>query len=319
MLFDSDVSCNFIDQEKEIFPIVLAKSGVDFQKWFTDNKFLIEQYILKYGGILFRNFGFNSVSEFNKIVQILTPNLLDYQYRSTPRTRLGGKIFTATEYPADKKIPLHNENSYTNSWPEKIFFFSVLTASEGGQTPVADSRKIYSLINSSIRDKFEQRGVLYVRNFTPGIDLSWQDVFQTDDPAQVGFFCQQNKIECSWQHNQDTVLTTRQVCQASLKHPKTGEYVWFNQAHLFHISALDSENVSYLVNEVGAKNLPRNAYYGDGAEIEKDVLEHIRDCYEKEKISFLWQKGDLMMLDNVLFAHGRETYKGTRKVVVAMA
>jgi hypothetical protein len=317
MIFDSRVYCDFIDQDKISLLLVIANSGVDSFKWFLDNKLLIEQQILIHGGILFRNFNISSVSEFNKIVQILAPNLLDYQYRSTPRTRLGGKIFTATEYPADRRIPLHNENSYTNFWPEQIFFLSVLAASDGGQTPVADSRKIYSSIDSSIRTKFEEKGILYVRNFNHGIDLSWQEVFQVDDPKKVASFCEQNGIEYSWQQNK--VLQTQQICQASLVHPKTGTKVWFNQAHLFHVSALDNKNMLSLINEVGMKNLPRNAFYGDGSEIEIVALEHIRDCYEKEKFSFLWQEGDLMMLDNILFAHGREPYKGNRKVVVAMA
>ena len=147
--------------------------------------------------------------------------------------------------------------------------------------------------------------------------MSWQEVFQVDDPKKVASFCEQNGIEYSWQQNK--VLQTQQICQASLVHPKTGTKVWFNQAHLFHISALDNKNMLSLINEVGMKNLPRNAFYGDGSEIEIVALEHIRDCYEKEKISFLWQEGDLMMLDNILFAHGREPYKGNRKVVVAMA
>ena len=154
MIFDSRVYCDFIDQDKRSLLLVIANVGVDSFKWFLDNKLLIEQQILIHGGILFRNFNISSVSEFNKIVQILAPNLLDYQYRFTPRTRLGGKIFTATEYPADRMIPLHNENSYTNFWPEQIFFLSVLAASDGGQTPVADSRKIYSSIAPNIRTKF---------------------------------------------------------------------------------------------------------------------------------------------------------------------
>ena len=67
------------------------------------------------------------------------------------------------------------------------------------------------------------------------------------------------------------------------------------------------------------KNLPRNIFYGDGQPIEIEVLNHIREVYNQEKIKFQWQKGDIMMLDNILTAHARETYKGERKVAVAMA
>jgi len=70
---------------------------------------------------------------------------------------------------------------------------------------------------------------------------------------------------------------------------------------------------------LGEENLPRNTFYGDGKPIEVEVLDHIREAYNQEKIKFKWQKGDIMILDNILTAHAREPFKGERKVVVAMA
>lgn len=64
---------------------------------------------------------------------------LEYTYRLTPRTKLGGKIYTATEYPADQFIPLHNENAYAETWTQKIMFFCVIQEKTGGETPIADS------------------------------------------------------------------------------------------------------------------------------------------------------------------------------------
>jgi hypothetical protein len=43
-----------------------------------------------------------------------------YVNRSTPRTRPGGKIYTAMEYQAERRIPPQNENSSTYAWPTKI-------------------------------------------------------------------------------------------------------------------------------------------------------------------------------------------------------
>lgn len=301
--------------------LVYKPDNKDFDafSWASENKTTIEEEILKYGGILFRDLNLFSVSEFNRFVQILTPNLLDYVYRSTPRTCLGGKIYTATEYPADRTIPLHNENSYSLSWPEKIFFFSVLVASEGGETPIADSRNIYQKIDPTIRKRFEEKGVLCVRNYRTGMDLSWQEVFQTDKREEVEDYCKNHSIEWKWNNNELSELTTRQICQAILSHPQTDEKVWFNQAHLFHISNLDKKVAKSLLKEYGEEYLPRNTFYGDGTPFETDVLDHIREVYEQEKIIFKWQKGDIMFLDNRLMAHGRQPYKGERKVAVAMA
>lgn len=319
MLKSSHVKSWFLNSEENA-PLVLEAQGKTFNpfEWVKENKPFLDNYLLKYGGVLLRNFNIYSISEFNRLVQSLSPVLLDYVYRSTPRTRLGGKIYTATEYPADKVIPLHNENAYSRSWPNKIFFFSVVVASEGGETPIADSRNVYQNIDSEIKDKFEEHGVMYTRNYTKGIDLSWQEVFQTEEKEEVEKYCKENDIEFEWKAGTPQ-LTTRQTCQATLLHPVSREPVWFNQAHLFHISSLDEESRLSLIRELGEKNIPRNASYGNGEPFESDVLDHIRNAYTQQKIKFKWHKGDIMMLDNILMAHGREPYTGERKVAVAMA
>jgi alpha-ketoglutarate-dependent taurine dioxygenase len=314
MLTVSHIKPWFLNLE-ERGPLVLEVQG---NTNFNPFDWVHENYLLKHGGILLRNFNINSVSEFNRMVQRLSPNLLDYVYRSTPRTKLGGKIYTATEYPADRIIPLHNENAYSRSWPNKIFFFSVIIASEGGETPIADSRNVYKKIDPQIKDKFEKYGVMYTRNYTKGIDLNWQEVFQTEEKAEVEKYCQENNIEFEWKA-EIPELTTRQTCQATLLHPVTREPVWFNQAHLFHISSLDEASRLSLIKELGEENIPRNASYGNRDPLEGEVLDHIREVYNHEKIKFKWHKGDIMILDNLLMAHGREAYKGERKVAVAMA
>nr|WP_198022358.1 TauD/TfdA family dioxygenase [Candidatus Paracaedibacter acanthamoebae] len=124
MLPDSHIKSHFLNPEEK-GPLVLEAQGkTTFNpfEWVKENNSLLETYLLKHGGVLLRNFNIYSMSEFNRIVQIISPELLDYMYRSTPRTRLGGKIYTATEYPADRIIPLHNENAYSRSWPKKYFF-----------------------------------------------------------------------------------------------------------------------------------------------------------------------------------------------------
>jgi len=49
------------------------------------------------------------------------------------------------------------------------------------------------------------------------------------------------------------------------------------------------------------------------------VLDEIRDVYRCHAVQFPWQNGDVMMLDNMLVAHGRTPFKGARKILVAMA
>ncbi|MEV5212478.1 TauD/TfdA family dioxygenase [Micromonospora sp. NPDC053740] len=299
---------------------VLLRPGIGANpfSWLAENRPRIDELLTTYGGVVLRSLGVNSVSEFNRVVQTFSSDLLEYVHRSTPRTKVGGKLYTSTEYPADRTIPLHNENSYTDSWPSRIYFYCAVAAEQGGETPTADSRRVYRRIDPAVREKFERTGVLYVRNFTDGIDLSWQEVFQTTERAVVEAYCAAHGIEVEWGSG-SPVLRTRQHCEATLPHPRSGELVWFNQAHLFHTSALAPDEQVTLVNELGIENVPRNAFYGNGDSIEPAVLEHIREVYEQEKVVIPWQRGDIMMLDNLLFAHGRNPYKGDRKTVVAMS
>jgi len=306
-------------QPDNTLPLVVTPSenNIDLVAWTKGNLEFIERHLLKHGGILFRNFNVDSVSVFEKFIQAISSDLLEYRERSTPRTELGGKIYTSTEYPAHQYIAFHNEFSYAYTWPMKIGFHCVQSADQGGETPIADSRKVFQLLNPEIKERFIQRNVMYVRNYGGGIDLSWQEAFQTTDKSVVEEHCRKAPMEFEWKD--DNRLRTCQVRQAVAKHPKTGEMVWFNQAHLFHISNLEPSVCESMLKVFFLEDLPRNTYYGDGSPIETSVLDEIREVYQQAAVSFPWQKGDVLLLDNMLVAHGRKPFVGTRKIVVAMA
>ena len=299
--------------------IQTAKSKqVKLYSWIQENKLYLNDLLQKHGAVLLRGFDINSISEFNQIFKNLEIKLLEYCYRSTPRTKLGGKIYTATEYPADRVIPLHNENSYSKFWPQRLYFFCSVPALEEGETSLADSSVVYEKIDLKIKEMFEKYGLIYVRNYTQGIDLSWQEVFQTSDKEAVSKYCTDHDIEYEWKKG-NPELTTKQTCQATLVHKVRKKKVWFNQAHIFHYSALDKDIQNKLIKELGCQNMPRNVIYGNGKNIEKEVIEHINNVYNKEKTKVKWKRGDLLLVDNIMVAHGRERFKGKRELAIAMA
>lgn len=299
-------------------PVVVTPTvpGVALADWAGENRPWIEAALHRAGGILFRGFGMDDVDEFGRFMLEASGELLPYTFRSSPRTQVKGNVFTSTEYPAEQFIPFHTEMSYTSNWPMRIGFLSLIVAETQGETPIADSRGVYARIPAAIRDKFERLGVMYVRNYTPWMDLPWQNVFQTDDREQVNEFCRENGIQAEWVDEDH--LRTRQVCQGVSVHPATGEKVWMNQAHLFNVLAQDPEVVEMLMED-GEENLPRNTYFGDGSAITAEELQAIRDAYDAEALVFPWQAGDVLLLDNMLMAHARSPFTGARRVVVGMA
>jgi alpha-ketoglutarate-dependent taurine dioxygenase len=277
----------------------------------------LEGQLVSAGALLFRGFGVTGAAEFQRFVQLGAPRLLNYDFASTPRSRVAGQIYTSTEYPAHQHIPLHNEQSYASEWPLQIWFCCAQAASQGGNTPIADSREVLRRVPADVRRRFSERGVMYVRNYGNGLDLPWQKVFDTGDRAVVERYCASAGIECQWKT--DGELRTRQVCQALATHPVTGEQVWFNQAHLFHVSNLEPAVREALLAVVAEDELPRTARYGDGTAIPASDLEAVRAAYRAAQVEFEWHTGDVLVLDNMLFAHGRGPYQGPRKILVAMA
>jgi len=301
------------------FPLVINSTlnGVYLPTWATNNREFIQTQLLKYGAILFRNFKVKKVGEFEQIIAGICDEAMEYRYRASPRTQVSGRIYTSTDYPADQSIFPHNEHAYSPTFPLKIFFFCMTPAQQGGETPIGSCRRIFERIDQKIRDRFIEKRVMYVRNFGDGFGLPWQTVFQTSDKAKVEEYCRSNGIEVEWKAGNR--LRTRQVGPAIVKHPQTGEIVWFNHATFFHISTLEETIRNSLLATFKEEDLHTNTYYGDGSRIEPSVLEHLREAYQQEMITFPWQKGDVLMLDNMLAVHARKPFTPPRKILAGMA
>jgi alpha-ketoglutarate-dependent taurine dioxygenase len=287
-------------------------------EWARSNKTRVDQLLTDHRALVFRNFGVKSVEQFQQCV-LATCNgeLLNYVDRSTPRPAVGNKVYVSTIYPSAETIQMHNEGTYWRTWPLKIYFCSLITAEQGGETPIADVRNVLRRLSPEIQAAFLEKQVMYVRNYNDGFGLPWQETFQTQEKTEVEAYCRTNDIQFEWKEGDR--LRTRQIRPAIRKHPVTGELVWFNHAAFFHVSSLAPQVRAELLAAFGEEELPYNTYYGDGSPIEPEAAAAVREAYEKEKLIFPWQNGDVMLLDNMSMAHGRQPYKGRREVVVSMA
>ncbi len=301
---------------EETLPLVLrpAEADINLADWSRNNSEFIEPQLLKHGAILFRGFDVTAVSEFEEFALSICPQLYN-ENGEHPRKAISGNVYTPTFYPADKSILWHNENTFNHNWPMKIWFCCLMPAREGGETPIVDSRLVYKRIDPKIRERFE-RGVMYVRNYGEGLGLDWQTVFRTTDRSAVEEYCRKAFIDFEWKDNDG--LRTSCVRPGMTKHPKTGELSWFNQAQHWHTSCLDPELRGSLLEMFREEDLPRTCYYGDGSPIEDSTMHEILEVYRQAEVSFRWQAGDILMLDNMLTAHGRNSFVGERRILVAM-
>ncbi|MDO8346247.1 MAG: TauD/TfdA family dioxygenase [Cellvibrio sp.] len=306
---------NYYPNSSFILKVTPETEEQDIVSWIYKNAKEIDNFLASSPALLMRGFKVASNGSFSRLCNAFSEPL-PYVYQSTPRTKIEQGIYTATEYPKTESIPQHCENSYQKVWPMRLYFHCEKAAEEGGETPLGDVKKITSEIPEEIISKFREKKVMYVRNYSPGLDLPWQTVFQTENKSDVENFCRKNSIEFEWVDG--CSLRTRQVCQGTAIHPNTGDELWFNQAHLFHVSNLEPSIKEMLLGILPEQDLPRNAFYGDGTPIEDDVLAEIRRVFNSNKHNIEWQDNDILMIDNMLCSHGRNPYIGERKVLVSM-
>lgn len=297
--------------------LIKAESlGTDPAAFVRQNKTTITNWLDHDGACLLRGFDCHEAATFAATVaEFGTP--LPYIERAAKRTEILPGVFTSTELAPQVAIPQHHEMSYSHFWPQRVYFWCDRPPENGGRTPLAPERKVSAALDPALKRKFEQRGLLYIRNFAAeGLDLSWSDTFGTRDREEVTRYAKEADLKTFW-GEQGELRTTRRG-PATVRYPLTGESLWFNHVHLFHPTNLVPKIRASLLAEFGPDALPRDVRYGNGEIIPDEEVLAIRNTYARHEISFEWQAGDLLFLNNFLVTHGRQAFMGERRVLVAM-
>ncbi|UXY55510.1 non-ribosomal peptide synthetase [Pseudomonas tohonis] len=300
------------------FPLMMEPSdpGIDLVGWARANRPLLEEKLARHAAILFRGFALRDIHDFEAFAEAVQPGLYG-QYGDLPKKEGGKNTYRSTPYPEQKMILFHNEGSHQDRWPRKQLFFCELPSPIGGATPIVDCRQMYRRMPEALRDLFESRGLLYVRTFSGDLDVPWQHFFKTEVRAEVEARCQAAGIQWSWLENDG--LQIRTPCPAIIRHPVTFEKSFFNQVQLHHIHCLDADVRDDLLALYGLERMPRHVYFGDGSPISDAIMQQVGELYEACAVRPGWQKGDVLLLDNMLAAHARDPFEGPRKIVVAMS
>lgn len=287
--------------------------ALDLAAWSNSHRGQIEERLLQHGAVLFRGFA-GDPAAFRRFVDALIPDIMNYREGATPRTALGGGVYTSTEFPNDQQIHLHNELSYVRDWPMRLAFACIEPPTRGGATPLADVRRVLGRLSPATRSDFARRGWCLVRNYGDGLGPPWKRAFGVETLEAVADYCAGADIELEILC--DERIRTRQARPAIHRHPITEEAVWFNHVAFWHPSSLPAAVRAGL--GLDEPDLPFNTLWGDGEKIPDSVVAEIREAIDSETIRFPWRRGDILLIDNMLVAHGREPFEGDRRVLAAM-
>lgn len=313
--------------DKEVYgglPVVMLPEGNklytdDLICWLEDNRNQLASLLVEAGAFLFRGFDVTA-EQFESVARSGTPDLVLYTGGGSPRTHIGGKIYTSTEYTAEREIPLHCEATYFQKPPEFIWFYCQQVANTQGETPLGDMRQVFSRLDSEIIEVFQGKGVQYIYNLHNGngFGRGWRQAFNTDDRDEVEQWL--NSIESSYSWMSDGTLSVRLIAPAIRKHGGAGFEVWGNQAVNWHVCS-QGERMAAAIKQLykDVYRYPKHALFGDGSVIPDSYIKSISMTLSRAETTFCWQEGDILLCDNQFIAHGRRPYTGNRRVLVAMS
>ena len=303
-----------------MYPVVInGDKTSNVIAYFIENKGRFFDLLKIHGAILFRNFDIQNVDDFHSTIKCFHSYFASYIGGDSPRTKIKDNIYTSTEYPADQEISMHQEKSFSNIYPRYAYFYCDIEPQVGGETPILDSRILYKSLNSKIIKKFGDKKLKYVMNLHSGngVGKSWQQAFEIDSKIALEKLLSTMNVNYRWKDND--LLEVYEIVNPIMQHPDTNEWIFFSQAHQWHKSGLEKNTLIMLQEVMKEEDFYHNCYYGDGSEIEIEYLEEIRFLIKQNKIIFKWQKGDLLMLDNIISMHGRQPFVGNRRILVAMS
>lgn len=298
---------------QDAIPTVGIDQSVPFLRWSEANVESIKGVLASQGLCLLRGMRERTVEDFERFFRLFSNELIEDAFWSSPRSSVSGRVFTSTEYRATEDISLHSEMSYMKKWPRLLAFHCVRPADEGGETTLCSLDELSRNLGDIARD-FAEKRVRYVRRYRSGIDIPWQRAFRTEDRDEVAEIARRNEISLEWLPTGD--LVTFQEAQGCIRNDQMNP-VWFNQAHIFHPANLPRKIREHMIAVLGA-NLPRQAFWGDGTTIPDDVIEHIIDQLDRSTLLIPWQSGEVVIVDNMRFAHGRKRFAGPRSVHIAL-
>jgi hypothetical protein len=232
------------------------------------------------------------------------------------------------------RLGLHQEMAYLPNHPSKLVFFCNVAPDSGGETLVGDMRRYTASIPTRLIDKIEAHGVHYLRNFR-SIDaphaadaperiefmhMAWQKAFDTTERAEVERACDDLGLGWSWEP--DGSVTTSFTAPGIETHPQGGGPVSFNMLHSLHsfLSLLGAEwwpkcRARYLA---GGPPPPYYVEFGNREQLDLADSKLLFELVDTFAVAPAWQAGDVLMVDNLLAAHGRNPFTGKRDVQVAL-
>jgi alpha-ketoglutarate-dependent taurine dioxygenase len=230
-----------------------------------------------------------------------------------PRAEGTEALYHPVQYAPEETLLWHHENTFNRTWPQSMLFACAVPADDGGETTIADSRLVHAAMPQDVIEAFTEHGVRYQRLCDGRAGRTWQQIYGTQDPDTAAAVAEANEEQLDFTgHGKARIRTVRPAFQ-----PVPHGISWFNQVLHWHPHALPDE-LRVMVSQ-GLLPAFRDCALGNGDEIPPKVVDELIEAHRTIEYPIRWRAGDILLIDNLIVAHGRAPYRGRREHFVRMA
>jgi hypothetical protein len=264
------------------------------------------------------NTGLTEIEAMRDLARAVIGNPTAYEGGANPRNQIAPNVYEVGA-PLSAGLQYHHEMAYVGVSRRSIAFLcheAVVDDSDTGAgslrgaTFVSDSiAATDALLDTELGRKLRERGVCYHRNLTDrdafegrppiGVYNHWQKSFGTDDPHEAAARARSQLLAVDW--DADGTMLTRYYCHAFEYHPGSGRNVLYSSL-ADHGMWFDTwPNVAHLPYD----QRPLDMTFGDGTPFTDDERRLWIDLYDRFGTPIRWKVGDVAVVCNYRFAHGR--------------
>jgi len=247
----------------------------------------------EHGAILFRGFPLDHDS-FHELAAAYCSNFIVNRARGRENVSPDRRIQTVNL--GHEAFPLHPEMSSMPTRPDIAWFACKSPPLVGGETLLCDGIPVVAALKEETRKLLMERSFRYRTRMTPEDCELWLGSKQPDAAALAGL-----DENCPLDITiEDGVLYSAYTTPALHK-------PMFSDQYAFGSFLLFARNMQ------GWKDFPT---FEDGSEVPAAVCDELKQVSDALSVAHKWQQGDVLMVDNTRFLHGRNFVLNSKQRVI---
>lgn len=250
-----------------------------------------------------------SLQSMRNFARLVVRREMDYRGGANPRDSLEPNVYEVGA-PLEAWLHYHHEMAYIGTSTRMLAFLCRSAASGKGQTFVSDNlQATEALLSTPFGQKLRECGLCYHRNLTDrdafrgreeiGVYNHWQKSMMTEDPVEAEQAARERGLETEW--GPDRMLMTRYCISAFEYFPQHDRNVLY--------SSIADDGMWFdawpRVMHLPYEERPLKLTFGDGTEMTREEKQQFVDVYDAFGMPIEWRVGDIAIVCNYRFAHGR--------------